>query len=43
MLIYLRNVQVLHLISNASPVMRVPVLWLPSLNRELTAVIYISH
>ena len=43
MLIYLQNLHVLHLISDLSPVMVVTVLSLPSLKRELTAVIYIPY
>lgn len=43
MLIYLQNLQVLHLISDLPSVMAVTVLWLPNIKRDLTAVIYIPY
>lgn len=43
MLIYLQNLQLLPLISDPSCVTCVTVLWLPSLKRELTAVVYIPY
>lgn len=43
MLIYVRSLQVLHLICDPSSVTGMTVLWLPSLKRELTAVLYIPY
>lgn len=43
MLIYLQNLQLLPLISDPSCVTGVMVPWLPSLKRELTAVVYIPY